>query len=423
MIVLFLLLIDSPIIITEVMSNVKGSESTCGDRNEFIEVFNCTLDTIDLASYLLSDLDVVADEIESWDNDSILIKYPHVRINSTLLYPHSYGVILDREYTKADTSGGNSQPYDFPDSTLILTTDDTSLGDGLQNTDPLLLYSLVEACTTTFGTPFLEDNFPDDPGDGISWERIDYDIPDDSGNWHPSIDTAGCTPGQENSTKDAYDLAVVAQSFFFTPSLPRVGENVCITVYVKNLGLRSAEDYTVTFFDDRNCDQAIGESEIIAERSGETVAALDSIRISVVFYQPSTGNHVIGCYVDYAMDRYPTNNLVFKNIEIIDLNERIEPLVLSPVIFTPDMERNNRLRIDYFVPTAGGSMSISIFTMAGVFVHSLCKNKQCLQTAGTLYWDGSTGREKVPSGMYLVYFEYRNQDGIVKVKKPTILAR
>jgi hypothetical protein len=51
MLVLLFLLIDSPIIITEVMSNVKGSESGAGspgDRNEFVEIYNLSADTIDL---------------------------------------------------------------------------------------------------------------------------------------------------------------------------------------------------------------------------------------------------------------------------------------------------------------------------------------------------------------------------------------
>jgi RNAse (barnase) inhibitor barstar len=134
MLVLLFLLVDSPIIITEVMSNVKGSDSgpgSPGDRNEFVEIYNQIADTIDLASYFIYDFDALADEIYPWENDSILINYPNLRINSTLIYPYSYALILDKEYTSSDTVGGNVQPYDFPDSTLILTTDDTTIGDGL----------------------------------------------------------------------------------------------------------------------------------------------------------------------------------------------------------------------------------------------------------------------------------------------------
>src|SRR4030042_1566597 len=173
MIVLLFLWAQSQLLITEAMSNVRGSEQTCGDRNEYVEIYNNSPDTIDLSSYFITGFDVIPDELHTWENESILVKYPNVRIHSTILYPYSYALILDREYVSSDTSGGHGQLYDVPDSTLIMTTDDTTIGDGLANSDPLLLFSEMQACTTSFGTPFDSlDCFPSDPGDGISWERI-----------------------------------------------------------------------------------------------------------------------------------------------------------------------------------------------------------------------------------------------------------
>lgn len=424
MIVLLFLLADAPIIVTEVMSNVKGSEQSCGDRNEFVEIYNHTDDTLDMASYCLDDLDAGADEIQSWENDSLLIKYPHVRIHSTLLFPHSYAVVLDREYISADTSGGNCQPYDLPDSTLILTTDDTSIGNGLQNTDPIIIYSFADACSTTFGTPFQEDGFPDDPGDGITWERIDYDLPDEAVNWHQCLDPTGCTPGRRNSTLDAHDLAVDEQSFLFIPPFPQAGEDVAMTLYVKNRGLHPADDYVITFFDDVDRDQVIDPAEIINQVAGEMVAALDSIPLVTYYLKPSPGHHAVGGYVQYAADRIPENNLVMKNMEVLEQDQKGGYMMLSPEIFTPDQSGvNDRLQIKYAVPDVNGVLTISIFTMAGTFVHSLCKNKPCLQREGVMYWDGSTGGKKLPSGMYLIYFEYRLQQGTYRVKKTAILAR
>ena len=245
MLLLLLVIANSPIVISEVMSNVKGSESTCGDRNEFVEIYNLSADTIDLSTYYIYDYDVIPDEIFPWEDESILINYPGVRINSTHIYPYSYALILDREYTSSDTSGGNVQPYNIPDSTLILTTDDTTIGNGIQNNDPLILYSEIEACTTSFGTPDDSlDNFPYDPGDGISWERINLALPDTITNWHPSIDSSGCTPGRENS------VVSVEEASRAVPAIEYISFNSITTGRIKlKINLISPVDVETRIFD------------------------------------------------------------------------------------------------------------------------------------------------------------------------------
>ncbi|MEO0253494.1 MAG: lamin tail domain-containing protein, partial [candidate division WOR-3 bacterium] len=95
-----LFLISLPVI-SEVMSNVKGSDSqspgTPGDRNEFIEIFNSSDEVIDLLNYKITDFDAT-DIIIPWTNDSILLYYPDVKINTTKIEPKSFAVILDPEY-------------------------------------------------------------------------------------------------------------------------------------------------------------------------------------------------------------------------------------------------------------------------------------------------------------------------------------
>jgi len=237
--------VNSPIILSEVMSNVKGAESTCGDRNEFVEIFNQNPDTIDLSSYFIYDFDVIPDEIYPWEDSLILINYPNVRINSTLIYPCTYALILDREYTSSDTTGGNVQPYDIPDSTLILTTDDTTIGNGIANNDALLLYSEVDACTSSFGTPYdTLDDFPCDPGDGISWERICLTLPDTITNWHICIDPSGCTPGRENSVVN------VSETYSSTLTIENVALNSITTDRIKlEINLESPKNVQARVFD------------------------------------------------------------------------------------------------------------------------------------------------------------------------------
>ncbi len=415
MILLFLFLASSRIIITEVMSNVKGLEQGPGDRNEFVEIYNNSPDTIDLSTYFLYDLDAPPDEICAWENDSILIKYPNLRIHSTIIYPYSYALIMDREYTVYDTI--YYQPYLIPDSTLILTTDDTSIGDGLSTNDPLLIYSIADACTTTFGTPYLDDNFPLDPGKGISWERIDLNTPDSSFNWHPSVDPVGCTPGRENSTTNAYDLALSANLISFTPATVLVGEDVNITIGIINNGLRATNDYQLNIYDDSNQDSILDDNELITIIPGQNAGAFDTIFMYHRLSKPSQGEHLLGFFIDFGLDKEPSNNRCFKNLKVVGA---IGELCVAPPIFSPDGDGfDDRLQIDYRLPESGGRLVIAIYDTRGKKVCDVYKNALMTQDKGTCFWEG----DRAQTGMYIVYLEYRYHKKIVKAKKTAVLVR
>ncbi|OGC43370.1 hypothetical protein A2Y85_08450 [candidate division WOR-3 bacterium RBG_13_43_14] len=422
MAVLLFLWAQSQLLITEVMSNVRGSEQTCGDRNEYIEIYNNSPDTIDLASYFITDFDVIPDELHPWENESILVKYPNVRIHSTILYPYSYALILDREYVSSDTSGGHGQLYDIPDSTLIMTTDDTTIGDGLANSDPLLLFSEMQACTTSFGTPFDSlDCFPSDPGDGISWERIDIQIGDEINNWYPSLDPDGCTPGRENSTTQAFDLAVEENSIFYIPAIVKKGEDLRIQIWVKNYGLRPTDDYDLAVFDDINNDRMYQSGELLSRMQGVLINAFDSTLLICEYKHPSQGKHSIGFQVEFLLDKKMENNITFK--ELLVVND-ISELAVNPAIFTPDNDgQDDLLQIDYRLPQAGGSLTILIYDTRGKLVQYIVKKEECMIDQGTIFWDGMGLHGPLMSGMYIVYLEYEFNHRLTRAKKMAVLAR
>ena len=405
------------------MSNVLGSELTCGDRNEYVEVYNRGTDTVDLATYRIWDLDPApADEICPWTNDSILIKYPSVRINSTLIGPASYALILDREYCSPDTAGGNWQLYAIPDSTLIVTTDETTICDGLAGNDALILYSVVECCTTSFGTPFDSlDNFPVDPGDGISWERIALDLPDHASNWHPSIDTAGCTPGRPNSVSNAFDLAIDTQSIHFVPAVAMAGEDVRIDIVVSNLGLSGTDEYRLIIFDDQNGDSTMNSGETVADLAGIWVGAQSSVMHSYTCEHPAQGSHLLGFTVEYADDVNPANNRAFK---VLIVTGEIGELALMPPVFTPDNDGiNDLLQIDYRLPEVPGRLTISVFDTRGIRIFDVCRDEPWTVEQGTLYWDGRSSRGDLPRGIYIIYLEYQYHDRVTRAKKTAVLGR
>lgn len=417
--VLLLVFVNPPVVITEVMSNVRGSEATCGDRNEFIELYNLSADTVDLGLFHISDFDA-DDEICAWENDSILLTYPGVRIGSTVLYPRSYALILDREYTRPDTVG-NPQPYNIPDSTLILTTDDTSIGNGIANNDPIIVYS-VDACTTCFGTPQdTLDDFPSDPGDGISWERIDPQAADHSSNWHPSLDTSGCTPGRKNTTTNAYDLAIDEHSVIIKPILVKYGDDADIEFTVRNSGLRTAYDYAVNVFDDVDRDSVLETDELLAAIPGAALVPSDSAMMSYNYIQPTRGEHFLGLYIDYVDDTNFGNNYAFKSFSVTD---DVGDLTVSPDVFTPDSDGNNdRLQIDFRLPRPGGLLTLYVFDMRGKIVQVLCKKEYAHQTSGTTYWCGEHGERSAKTGMYIIYLEYAYEGKRIRAKQTAVLAR
>jgi hypothetical protein len=422
MLVLLVLMSQSPIIITEVMSNVKGSESGPGDRNEYIEIYNTSEDTVDVSAFWITDFDG-SDSICIWEDTILLAQYPGVRIHSAVLYPYSYALILDPEYTSNDTTGGYVQPYEFPDSTLILTIDDTSIGgSGLASNDPLLLYSNALGCSTTFGTPFDSlDNFPCDPGDGISWERIDFDLSDEPSNWHPSINSAGCTPGQENSTCDAYDLAINDSAIYFIPAKVNAGNNVTFEMVIFNNGLWSTQDYQVRIYDDPDMDSCMSDNKLIALIDGAMVEGLDSTSVLYEYTQPAQGIHNMIFNIEYEIDKDLTNNTVYKTLVVVGATAR---LALTPRVFSPNNDGiDDRLQINYQVPEPGGMLSILLFDARGCLRHRLCDKAECFTSQGTVYWDGTAGNSAIQSGMYVVYLEYRIHNEITKAKKTTVLAR
>jgi hypothetical protein len=190
---------NGQVIINEVISNVKGGEGGAGapgDRNEFVELLNISPDTIDVGGWFLDDGDA-RDVVRAWTDSTV--NDPDVIMNTTMIPSGAYAVILDPEYP--DTGDGNYlQPYDFPPNTIVLTVGNTTLGNGLQNTDPLFLYDQDTLLISTYGTPSdTTDTIPMNPGDGISAERINSALPDHESNWLPSIDSTGSTPGKENS--------------------------------------------------------------------------------------------------------------------------------------------------------------------------------------------------------------------------------
>jgi len=423
MVALFALLAASHIVITELMANPAGASGAHApeDRNEFVELYNASRHAVDLFEWTLDDGDS-RDRLVAWMDSSILNGNPNLRLNQTWLDPGCYAVVLDSEYTSPDSVGGCVRPYLFGDSTLILTTGNTTIGNGLANTDPVVLVSSSAygfEDTSTFGTPSdSTDSLPCDPGDGVSWERIRFDRPDTIDNWVACLDSAGCTPGSPSSTVSYLDMAVTGL-VLDDSALPNVRTNASATVM--NIGFVVTDAWHIDAYLDRNCSEQADPGELVWTVPGwSLVPGADSLL--VLGFTCPKGKTDLWVRLVCPGDRDTSNNL--RRVTIYPGgSDRL--LSLDRASFSPDQDGfEDTLTVYYRLATAGGRLSVTVFDLAGRQVQTLCRNITPEDARGFLVWDGrrSDGRPAAV-GVYAIWLEYR-QDGTTRAEKlPVVLVR
>lgn len=159
---------DLNLVISEVMANPLA-EGT----GEFVEIVNLGSAPVDLADYVLSD----------GDSTDVISAFAG---GGTMLAASTYALVLDVDYPM-DTG-----PYDLPPGVLLLTTGDKTLGNGLATGDPVSL--LAPGAVTLLATY----QYPFNPGNGVSAERVNLSAPDTPDNWVISPCDSGSSPGALN---------------------------------------------------------------------------------------------------------------------------------------------------------------------------------------------------------------------------------
>jgi hypothetical protein len=167
---------EASVLITEVLANA-ATEST----GELIELYNAGGSSVELAGLLLTD----GDDVDT------LVAYGS---SATEIAAGGYAVILDPEYDGSYTIDGDA---------ILLTTEDTTLGNGLTTSDAI---TITEADGSTVVATF---SHPSDPGDGVSLELVDPETGDVAGNWRASACPDGMSPGSAHCFPASGDPAVL----------------------------------------------------------------------------------------------------------------------------------------------------------------------------------------------------------------------
>ncbi len=253
------------LVITEVVCNPSDE-----DNDEFIEIFNPGPGMLDITGCSFTDGDAV-DAIILWDEAELGIIQDSDVLFTPILAESSFAVILDSEYAVG------SQPWDFAPGTIIFTTENTTLGDGLTRNDPLTLYEFRgtsrENITSTYGTPIDAedplgrdddglDEIPFDPGEDNSVQKIDLNEPDIQSNWGVSDD--GPTPGAPPPVI-IHGIDACALSLACNPPMGAGETSVLLLADITNAGTDSIPSggLTVYFYGDMNENSYPDENELI----------------------------------------------------------------------------------------------------------------------------------------------------------------
>jgi hypothetical protein len=209
------------------------------DTGEFIELYNTGDEPVDVIGFTFTDGDAT-DVIQPFQKDG-----------KGIIPPKGYGVVLDSEY---------AGQYQIPDTAVLLTTKNTTLGDGLATNDPITLFDKTGKPIDTYSHPF-------NPGNGISAERLDPLKGDEPDNWKASNDVSGSTPGKENS------------------HLKPLPESIRLLVII---GPDNIEEGKVEIF--RVEVQANGEKDVGWKGEVKIEANVQSVRLSVASGKPDSNS-------------------------------------------------------------------------------------------------------------------------------------
>ncbi len=283
---------QAQVFINEVMANVRGPESVYGAFNEYVELYNWSREPVDLSGWKISDGDAV-DQLVMW-SDSLGDLGPDVIPGTYLIAPGGYCLILDREYASAPDSEGY-MPYEFGPGTVVLTTENSTIGNGLSTTDPLMLIDPDGDTLDTYGTPWeADDSLPCDPGDGISMERVFPSEPDRKANWSGSKAKSGSTPGSQNSVTPYIGIGLSWSDLSFAPSDPAPNSPVEIRARVHNRSPEPGPLIRVLFYVVGEGGLSPEEGEILTEVLLEGIPSGGEEEISAVWERAPAGCHRVG---------------------------------------------------------------------------------------------------------------------------------
>jgi hypothetical protein len=300
-------------VISESMAN-PPIETT----GEYVEIHNPSSFPCPVTGFSITDGDAL-DFLTAWD-EAVHGQFPHTGAvtGTDTIPPFGYALLFELDYP-------DGQLLEIPDGTIILTTGDHSICNGLAaSSDPLTLFGASgSSCSdvlSTYGTPVESDDWserdddgaddiPFDPGEGCSVERIHMSGPDIEQNWIAT--GSGGTPGWSPDYPDTCDICV--ESLLTSPEHPLPGEACTLSAVVSNCGSVEVNGVETTLFFDSNADSVSDPGEIIAWGvSGILEPGWQDTLTAVLTLDE--GNYLLAATVSHPDDQVPYNDLLMQGL-------------------------------------------------------------------------------------------------------------
>ncbi len=267
----------SSIVINEIMYAPQGGEP------EWIELYNTTSDSINLSNWTITD--VYATPITAKINQQVYIKANEFLViakDSTIKNFHrsipSRFIVVSMPSFNNDVDG------------VVLKDNRSAV------IDSVLYYN------TWGGTG------------GYSLERKVVSASSNiQSNWSSSTDIEQSTPGRTNSISPKnYDLTISELSFI--PPFPVPGDNVYISVKIKNNGLLQATNFSLNILIDSDNNNSV--DSLLEIRNNLSLAVSDSLIItSTAYIKNITSKILVAARVDFTLDEDIFNNYMEKSVE------------------------------------------------------------------------------------------------------------
>ncbi len=272
-----------------------------GDEPEWVELYNASSDTINLKNWKISDSNI--------STKSIITQ-------TDVLVPPSSFLVIAKDNVFASCHSG--VPFVIANFSALnnSTSDAVVIYDTRLNSIDSVMYS------PSWGGQ-----------NGKSLERIDIEMPSTSmKNWGTSQDSLGSTPGKKNSiARLDYDLAISNLMEIQT----MVGGKVVplVNVSVQNIGRRTVDSVSVSFYSDVNRNAVPETSELVGTViSAQPLVANDSILLSESFPQLGSGVATLIVVVDCWRDDNLRNN---SSSVSVNINYEPRSFVINEIMYDP----------------------------------------------------------------------------------------
>jgi len=291
----------------------------------------------------------------------VLHQFNDIVINEIMYAPLAGQTEWVEIYNRTDSSvnlngwrfGDNSTAVIFtntdvniPESSFVVLGKDSSILNNYSIPVPLVVFDNMPSLNNNGDAVVIKDslgllidsltyNSVWGGSSGNSLERIDVDGPStDRNNWGNSINSSGATPGIKNSlTPFDNDLSIT----FFThsPKLLIEGNNVNLSITVKNIGKNTASSFTFNLYNDANFDNSGSVNEKFFTHNYSNLAKSDSINISFAMDSLSAGNYNIIAEISFTSDNNTSNNKSTDGFKVISEPNTFNNIIINEFMYAP----------------------------------------------------------------------------------------